>query len=1807
MISILSVAVFSHIFSLDSKFTESYENAFVIIECPSDTTISCTESIDPSNIGMAMVTTGEMATFTDTVLLMCPDKVIRRTWVSSLNGTNTDTCVQEITLKIDSVNNDLNAIEQFDGFCASDLDSLVRDIFKLNCNESFTNVVSVPTGTANCGNQQYFTTYTINDDCTGQIRAVTQVFQLVNIPPTSVSNVRIDSANVSDGAIRLEVVMCQDAVLTYEWTDTDGMTVGTDSILTGVRAGDYQLKISSDKGCVDSFSYTIPQLGAIFINCPQDVTIGCSEDINDINVTGGPTGTAGTRFLRDDTIQLCPIFIVDRTWFLEDGDILLDSCTQRITVENTMINNADTLSFTGMCPDPIETFVQGIDLQCNETLDSTSITPISEDCRTASYLVSFFITDACQDTSLERIQVIEFSDIPFITLSNISVLPDAGDTTGSISYDFTQCRSGDLTFAWSNGSGDTTLSRLSSGTYSLTVTGPSMCVDSFSFVVPVLSEDISCPADVTVSCDASIEPINLGFPMGGAQEDFMFSDTIIQQCPMTIIQRRWMRNMSTGSADMCTQTITLDPANVRSNFPDTSVVTGVCGADLETFVDVNLPLSCGERIIDVVTILNSSSCDEVIYTTTWFGANDCNGGASFTETQVTVFRDIPVVNLSNIMISPDPTGMGGAISFDAMACKDDMLTYLWSDGSTEASIDSINAGGYSVTVTNEDGCTQTIDFVVPIFLSLTCPPDTTIDCEIEALPSATGMPDVTGFDSISYFDVVIQDCPTRITERRWVASISGGSLDTCLQIITQTDDNLRANFQDTVFISGQCSGMLDSLITGTLPLGCNERIDFVATDPISASCDREVFRTDWLLFDECTGNRSTISQFTVFENLQIIQLSNEMISPAIGDSTGAISFDFASCKNDSVSFSWSNGSTDETISGLASGTYTVTLTNTFGCMEVKSFDVPLSFALTCPDDIVISCADVPDISLTGNATLQGFDSLSFVDSIIQVCPNTIILRTFTGSSMNAQSVSCMQQITLSNENVRADFQDTVRISGACAMDLASLVAMSPPLRCGESVSSSNMTMSPMDCNSQVFQVDWLVFDECANRTSFLSQVTIFEDISVIEMTNFVITADQEDNSGAITFDHTVCMGDTATFLWSNGATTPNLSNLAGGNYGLTVTGSSGCIDSFSYEVPFLFSLNCPANISLACVQEPTLDITGSPSFTGYEIITMSDTITQMCPDRIIERTFTAITADSSMMETCTQIITLRDNSGSIRDGFPLMANLSGVCTDDVLANPELIIPLGCNERLDSTSILVASRGCEQDVVNFIWHITDDCRDTSFQIGQAVVFRDVPVINLDSIDIQGAQNGGDGSITFSFTQCGDDSLSFIWNDLSTSPFLANLDAGEYELRVTNDRGCRDTFLFVVPTDMSVVCPDDITISCTESPDTSITGVPLVFGFDDFTFTDSTLQTCPNTIIERTFVSGTGMDASSCVQTITLMNNDDIRSDFADTITISGQCPNDINSLVVDMIPLSCNETVDSSSVVMINESCETAEAAVIWTISNACTGNSSTVTQTVIFDSIPFVTISNTQLTRDDGTGNGGVDFDIDFCENNPLSFAWSDSSSNKSLIGVPGGLYMVTISNDVGCSEVFNFEVPAPLPFDSTKSFTINVVDREDQNLDNVTFRFLSNVGQEEIRADQFTASNGEYVYVVEGELSEVGFICPSVDDAAVRLVSSLDIVRGQRLILGISESCPEDFVAADVNFSGGPSAADLVLIRRVILGLDQSFPDNESWRFVKNETIDIDNLNAQIAGCVPLNQGEISTQEINLKGIKLGNLECPD
>ena len=119
-------------------------------------------------------------------------------------------------------------------------------------------------------------------------------------------------------------------------------------------------------------------------------------------------------------------------------------------------------------------------------------------------------------------------------------------------------------------------------------------------------------------------------------------------------------------------------------------------------------------------------------------------------------------------------------------------------------------------------------------------------------------------------------------------------------------------------------------------------------------------------------------------------------------------------------------------------------------------------------------------------------------------------------------------------------------------------------------------------------------------------------------------------------------------------------------------------------------------------------------------------------------------------------------------------------------------------------------------------------------------------------------------------------------------------------------------------------------------------------------------------------------------------------------------------------------------------------------------------------------------------------------------------------------------------------------------------------------------------------------------------FLCPNKSTNPVENVSALDLVRGQRLILGISEHCKNDFIAADVNKSGEASGLDLIVTINVILGRNSNFPNDESWRFYENAA-EIEALSLTDIykfGCVNV-QDLSDNREFQFIGVKLGDINC--
>ena len=125
-------------------------------------------------------------------------------------------------------------------------------------------------------------------------------------------------------------------------------------------------------------------------------------------------------------------------------------------------------------------------------------------------------------------------------------------------------------------------------------------------------------------------------------------------------------------------------------------------------------------------------------------------------------------------------------------------TYLWSTGEITRCIEVFMEGTYTLTVTDDNGCSSSCSHEVIVnpdpIPEIMCPADVTIECDESSLPSNTGT--ATSMDTcnqtpvISYADVVSEgDCLQESTiTRTWTASLGTGNTSSCVQVITVEDN-----------------------------------------------------------------------------------------------------------------------------------------------------------------------------------------------------------------------------------------------------------------------------------------------------------------------------------------------------------------------------------------------------------------------------------------------------------------------------------------------------------------------------------------------------------------------------------------------------------------------------------------------------------------------------------------------------------------------------------------------------------------------------------------------------------------------------------------------------------------------------------------------------------------------------------------------------------------------------------------------------------------------------------------------------------
>ncbi len=286
-------------------------------------------------------------------------------------------------------------------------------------------------------------------------------------------------------------------------------------------------------------------------------------------------------------------------------------------------------------------------------------------------------------------------------------------------------------------------------------------------------------------------------------------------------------------------------------------------------------------------------------------------------------------------------------------------TYLWSNGETTESISSLAAGVYSVTVTDDNGCTTTAQYQVtqPTQLAAIAT-GTSTSCANSATVSASG--GAGGYTYLWSNGATTQSITSLLAGTYTVTVTDGNGCQTTASCTVTASEafNPSASVVNVSCFGGNNGSITITNANATAPFQFSlNGVDFTIAQPMPFTFNNLAAGTYTVYVRDangCTGFiTKTISQPPVLTAaLGIIQ------STCYGQSTGSIPVTVTGGTG-GLNYSWTgpNGytSTQKNISGLAAGNYHFTVTDANGCTQSLAAMV-LSFGVITVNATVTNIA-----------------------------------------------------------------------------------------------------------------------------------------------------------------------------------------------------------------------------------------------------------------------------------------------------------------------------------------------------------------------------------------------------------------------------------------------------------------------------------------------------------------------------------------------------------------------------------------------------------------------------------------------------------------------------------------------------------------------------------------------------------------------------------------------------------------------------------------------------------------------------------
>ncbi len=581
--------------------------------------------------------------------------------------------------------------------------------------------------------------------------------------------------------------------------------------------------------------------GQVSITCPSTITISCSV-VPLPNITGNATATTlcGTSSVvtityTDNNSQLTGCMgtgILLRTWTATDQCGFSASCTQTIRVED---NTSPTLTCPSFIVISCEIDTSPVQLgmaiamdNCTPTnLISITYTDHTQNlglCNGTGFFTRHWsATDMCSNVALciQTVVVIDntapqLTIPPSITISceqntNVEITGSATAADNCTSAENLVVSFSDNVFGLNGCSGTGVIVR----TWSAIDACQNIATGTqFITVQDVTPPQITCPPNITVSCESSILPAVTGMitatDLCGSVFNW-YTDQAVQPlgCNGTgVIARLWSVIDGCGNLSTCTQTISIIdqiapaitcPQNITVDCSQ-GVQPAVTGSPIvQDNCTPTMNLQVTHQDVEIVPL----GCNGTgTLQRTWTVSDAC--GNSRTCIQIIQITDLlkPILNCPppaivscEDSVSPDFTGV--AIASDNCTPVNLLIVDYADD---ESGLFGCNGTGILLrTWSATDLCGNTTTCVQQIWIIddtdpvISCPPNIEISCSDSSAPSHTGQ--ATGTDNcspsvtITFSDIVmLTGCnQTGLILRTWSAKDACGNVKTCTQLIAVID------------------------------------------------------------------------------------------------------------------------------------------------------------------------------------------------------------------------------------------------------------------------------------------------------------------------------------------------------------------------------------------------------------------------------------------------------------------------------------------------------------------------------------------------------------------------------------------------------------------------------------------------------------------------------------------------------------------------------------------------------------------------------------------------------------------------------------------------------------------------------------------------------------------------------------------------------------------------------------------------------------------------------------------------------------